>query len=375
MNNKILLVIFHPYSLLGGATLSITQILNKIDKKRYEIVYICLRSDKNLILDKSIKKITINTSRTIFSINSIRKVIDIYSKKNFKKRIFVSNQNFANVLCPIILFGNKKFKSILIERNHLDEFKYSNNLAEYIKKNILKILMKFTYHRANLIIGNAKKLSDDLKKYLGVNIKTIYSPSNSKEIAKLSRKFIPKEFLKNKLRKRILSISRFTKRKDLITLLKAFKVISKENQLVDLILIGYGPEKKNMIKFIRERKLNQNVFILGKKTNPYPYFLISNLYVHSSLYEGCPNSIIESLILNLPVISSDCNSGPREILLNGKGGYLYKKSNYKSLLNKMRKYLINQRDLKEKLKFAKKKLHRFEEKNIIKQYENVFQKL
>tara|TARA_B110000285_G_scaffold114706_1_gene130025 strand:- start:692 stop:985 length:294 start_codon:yes stop_codon:yes gene_type:complete len=97
--------------------------------------------------------------------------------------------------------------------------------------------------------------------------------------------------------------------------------------------------------------------------------------VHSSLYEGCPNSIVESLILNLPVISSDCNSGPREILLNGKGGYLYKKSNYKSLLNKMRKYLINQKDLEKRLKLAKKKLDRFEEKNIVKQYEKVFQKL
>ena len=375
MNSKILLVIFHPYSLLGGATLSITQLLNKIDKKNYEIVYICLKSDKSLILDKSIKKITINTSRTIFSINSIRKIIDIYSKKNFRKRIFISNQNFANVLCPIILFGNKKFKSILIERNHLDEFKHSNNLTEYVKKNILKALMKFTYHRTNLIIGNAKKLSDDLKKYLRVNVKTIYSPSNSKEITRLSKKFTPKEFLKNKLRTRILSISRFTKRKDLITLLKAFKVISGENKLVDLILIGYGPEKSNIIKFIRDEKLNQNVFILGKKPNPYPYFLLSNLYVHSSLYEGCPNSIVESLILNLPVISSDCNSGPREILLNGKGGYLYKKSNYKSLLNKMRKYLINQKDLEKRLKLAKKKLDRFEEKNIVKQYEKVFQKL
>ena len=95
----------------------------------------------------------------------------------------------------------------------------------------------------------------------------------------------------------------------------------------------------------------------------------------TSLYEGCPNSIVEATMLNLPVISSNCNSGPSEILLNGRGGTFYKKRNAYSLMKKISLFLDNKKTFKKKLKVAKNNIYRFEEKRILKQYNDLFNTL
>ena len=76
-----------------------------------------------------------------------------------------------------------------------------------------------------------------------------------------------------------------------------------------------APELNNINKFVEDNKHSNRVFVLPPKKNPFPFFVISDLYIMTSLYEGCPNSIIEATILNLPVISSNCNSGPSEIFI------------------------------------------------------------
>ena len=371
MNKKNLIICFHPYSLMGGATIKMTQLLNGLDKRNFEIVYLYIKKNCQLNLNKNIKIIKINSSRTLLSFFKIKKILSVYNKKKFNKKIYISNQNYSNILTFFLIKDFQKYKTILIERNHLDELNYYESFKDYCKKTIIKKLMKLTYKNATVIVGNTKKLSKDLSYFVNSEVKTIYSPTNSKEVLKLSRSYLPTNIKKNKSRIRLLSVSRFTKRKDLITLLKAFFIISSKFSTIDLILIGYGPELNNINNFIKKNNLSKRVFVLPPKKNPFPYFLISDLYVMPSLYEGCPNSIIEAILLNLPVISSDCNTGPSEILLNGKGGFIFKKKDASSLANKIKLFMKNKEVFNKKLKIAKKGIYRFEEKNIIKQYNDL----
>ena len=235
--------------------------------------------------------------------------------------------------------------------------------------------MRLNYSKASLIIGNAKKLSKDLSAFVNKKINTIYSPTNSSKIIKLSKSYIPSIIKRDSSRIRLLSVSRFTKRKDVLTLLEAFSSLSNKYKNVDLILIGYGPELNNINKFVKDNKLSNRVFVLPPKKNPFPFFIISDLYIMTSLYEGCPNSIVEATMLNLPVISSNCNSGPSEILLNGRGGTFYKKRNAYSLMKKISLFLDNKKTFKKKLKVAKNNIYRFEEKRILKQYNDLFNTL
>ena len=79
----------------------------------------------------------------------------------------------------------------------------------------------------------------------------------------------------------------------------------------------------------------KKVKMVSYKNNPYPYIKQSNILVLSSLHEGLPNVLIESAVLKTFVISSNCETGPKEILLNGKAGALFEVSNSKHLANKI----------------------------------------
>ena len=98
--------------------------------------------------------------------------------------------------------------------------------------------------------------------------------------------------------------------------------------------------------------------------------------VLSSKYEGLPNVLLEALALNKFVISTNCPTGPNEILLNGKGGFLFKIGDYKDLSNKVIYFVKNKSKSKKLLNFAKKNLHRFNYKsNLDKYYSLVRSKL
>ena len=368
MSNKTLIICLHPYSNKGGATNKIVQLLNKIDNKKFKIVYVYLKKNAKLKLNSNIKIIKLKKQRTLYSFFEIKKILSIFDKKKFKKKIFISNQNYSNILTYFLLKDFKDYKSILIERNHLDELYHYESLKDFFKKYFIKILMKLTYRYSYMIIGNTKKLSKDLSNFVSKKVHTIYSPTNFKQLIRMSKDYHPRDVLRDKSKIRLLSVSRFTKRKDLITLLKAFNIINKNHQNIELILIGYGSDLSRIKEYIEKHNLKDKIFLIPYKDNPYPYFLISDLYVMPSLYEGCPNSIIEATALNLPVISSNCNTGPSEILLNGKGGFIFKKKDYLQLASKIQLFTKNKKIFTKKMLIAKKNIFRFDEKRILKEY-------
>ena len=163
---KIKIYIFHPYSGKGGADLSISRLINGLDEKKYEIDFITLNTPliKKKIL-KKIKYIRVKSSRALFSFHKIINHIK-QDKKEYVKKIFISNQYFANILSVIFLKKIKDIKIVLLERNHIDEFKYDNS----IKKQIILLLMKYFYKKADAVIGISKKLSKDLSNHIKKNV-------------------------------------------------------------------------------------------------------------------------------------------------------------------------------------------------------------
>ena len=365
MNNKIKLYIFHPYSMLGGADTSLSRLINNLDNRDYQIDFITLKKN-NLNLKKKIKIIKLNSTRTIFSILKIRKMLKEDKNKKFKKYIFLSNQNFANIISFFITYKLDWIKLCLVERNHLDEFKYNKNFKNFI----IKILIKFLYKYADKIIGISKKMSLDLKKFTKTDVETIYNPAFDKDIYKLSKKNI--SLKKNFTKKNILNIARLEKQKDHITLLKGFKESLKKID-ANLIIIGYGSQKEKILKFINENHLGKKVKILEKVSNPFPYYRQSDLFILTSLYEGFGNVLTEAAMFNVPIISTNCNSGPKEILMSGNGGDLIKIYNYKDLSKK----IISNLQFKnyKKIRILKKSLKRFSiNKNII-AYKKIFREI
>ena len=123
-----------------------------------------------------------------------------------------------------------------------------------------------------------------------------------------------------------------------------------------------------MNDYIKENSLEKRIKLINYNRNPFKFIKKSEIFILSSLYEGLPNVLLEAISLNKFIISSDCPTGPREILLNGKGGFLFKVGDYNDLAQKIINYYFNKKKLNKKKVFAYKKLKRFDYNNSLKKY-------
>ena len=155
-------------------------------------------------------------------------------------------------------------------------------------------------------------------------------------------------------------------------LLESFNSIHK-NINAKLILVGYGSEENNLKNFIKDNNLKNKVLLIKKPKNIYYYYKIADLFVLTSIYEGFGNVLVEAGIFRIPIISTKCKSGPKEILNNGKFGDLVNIGDKKKLSNLIIKNLAK----KNKYKISKmfNSLKKFNIKKHIYEYEKVFKKI
>ena len=349
------LYIFNPYPSVGGADTTILRLLSEINYKLYDVEYFSIKNVKN-IKNKKIKLTKIDSNSTMLS---FFKIIQIIKKDNHKTKIFFSLQYFVNVWTILFIKLILNVKTIIYEINDLDELNYSKNSLEFIKKKILKLLVAILYKYSDAIIGNSKELSFNLQGYVNKKVETVYNPSFHKVILN-KKKFKPWDTLK------ILNIARFEDQKDQNTLLKAIN-ISKAKKKIKLILVGYGSKLSEIKKYINQNKINAEVII--KPKNHTVYYERANLFINSSIYEGLPTTMIEAASYCLPIISSDFKSGSKEILINGKGGYIFRIGDYKRLSQIINLFYENPASFYTKEKICRKNLDKFSiKKNIYKFY-------
>ena len=205
---------------------------------------------------------------------------------------------------------------------------------------------------ADEIIVNSRHFKKSLKEILNLNSTVIYNPANK---IKLKRKKNNHKFLK------LVNVGRLTDQKNHLLLLNAVKNLDKK---IDwkLNIIGQGNNILTIKNFIKKYKLTDNIKLLGYKKNPIKYMADADLFVLTSNYEGLPNVLIEAQQIGLPIISTNCKTGPKEILLNGKLGSLVPVGNVKKLTNKIEDFFYNKKKYKKKSNLAKLFLYRFDYK-------------
>ena len=226
--------------------------------------------------------------------------------------------------------------------------------------------------KADIFLVNSFEFKNQIKDEYELNAKCILNPLDKKKIIKRSKnkcKYYFKNTKKNILK--IINIGRLTDQKDQITILKAIKLI-KNIINFELLIIGNGYEKKNLIEFINKNNLNQYVKIISFKNNHYRILKQAELFILSSLFEGLPNALLEASCLKKFIISTRCPSGPTEILKNGQGGFLYNTSDYIDLSKKILLYFKNRKNLKKKIIANYQNLKRYDfDKNLNKFYKIV----
>ena len=357
------LIIFMPSIDGGGVEKNLFIISNYLSKKLNEITLITFdgrfnqKFDKNIKIINYVKKSSKNYSKYYKYYECLKILIKEIQKK--KSLVFAFQ---ANIYC---CFLSLIFNFNLITRSNSSPSGWSKN---FIKNLIFKVLLKVP----KKIIVNSKDFKFEIDKKFNIKTKLIYNPLNIKTIKYKSKEKFYYEFFKNTKIKAI-NVARFTDQKDHITLLRSINFLVKKKVDIKLLIMGYGPNKYYLKNYVKENKLSKFVKIIDFKDNPYKYIKISNLFILSSRYEGLPNVILEAISLKKFIISSNCPTGPKEILINGKLGYLFPVGNNIALSKLILKFQRNKSKCNQMTKIAYQSLSRFDYETNCKKYLQVIE--
>lgn len=359
------LLIFYPSFERGGVEENIKNLINNFSEKiDVHLISSISKNKANSIFRKKIKIYTIQRnkflcflpSRINFAISATTIFYKLISK--FKKKNLVIHSMQSNVIAILVCII-QRVKIVI--RNSEDPI-YSTLYSEKKIISYIIFLSKIIfYNLCSFIITNSKGSKNSLEKFVfnKNKIRAIYNPYLKKI-----------NFKRYKKTNFIINVGRFRKQKNQILLVRAFCKFLKKNKNFKLVLIGDGILKKNIENEISKLNLNNYVILKGWVNNPLKYIRKSKLFVLTSLYEGLGNVLIDAINLNVPCISTSCKSGPQEILLNGKGGYILKNNSVTELSNTMSYCIKNYDKAEKKNKISKLHLKRFLMKDRVKEYEN-----
>lgn len=177
----------------------------------------------------------------------------------------------------------------------------------------MKIICRF----ADKLIACSKVIEEEItKRYSVKDITTVYNPFDIEQLQKDSQE--PAEqiapFSNREDGTIIMTMGREDPLKGYWHLLKSFSIVCKKHDKAKLVFMGRG-EFADYIKLAKDLGIDKQVYFLGAKKNPFSYLSKADFYVLSSVHEGFPNALVEAMAVDLPVISTNCKSGPSEILL------------------------------------------------------------
>lgn len=259
-------------------------------------------------------------------------------------------------------------KKIVWIHNSIPKLKKKKSKIERFGKRLEK------YDKVVAICDEMKKELQEIYPKIKEKMIRIYNPFNFERIEKLKNDDIDLTDNDRKLleRKYIVAIARLDSvQKDFSTLIKAFKIVKEKGVEEKLYIIGDGPSRKEIEQEIKKMGLEKEILLLGNRKNPYIWLKNSLFFVHSSKYEGLPTVLIEALICDKMIISSNCPTGPKEILKNESCGELFEVGNYNQLSNLLEKYILNKESKNKFLQEILKRKEEFNKEKVIKEYEKL----
>lgn len=226
------------------------------------------------------------------------------------------------------------------------------HLSESLKgKNRLQKALRYYparwfYPMADAVVCVSRGVVEDLVQITGMptsRFKVIPNPVITPDLHRLASEPLNEDWFADSNIPCILAVGRLTRQKDFLTLLQAFAGIYQEKDC-RLLILGEGPERPGLEAEIERLGLREAVGMPGFAANPYSYMARADLFVLSSVFEGSPNVLKEALALGTPVVATDCKSGPRDILQEGKYGPLVPIRSPELLAGAMKQVLENPPD-------------------------------
>ncbi|HFJ9471299.1 glycosyltransferase [Bacillus paranthracis] len=344
----------------GGVRRMVVTLANALVEEDYEVdIVVCKKKGSYLkLIDHKVNIVNLNCSRVILSTFKLASYLN-----ERKPNILYSGIEHTSIVA-ILAEKVSRVKTKVIVGAHTTLSNFINNANN--KKNSLFIpyLIRKLYPSAHKILAVSNGVAEDLEKYLKKkdHISVVYNPVVCSWIYEKAQEPV-EDWILEIDKKLLLAVGRLTDAKDYPTMLMAFKK-SLENTSASshLLIVGEGELREEVESCIKELGLHNNVSLVGFRSNPYKYMKQADAFILTSKWEGLPTVLIEAMSLGCPIISTDCKSGPNEILEGGKEGYLVPVGNIEEIAKGINEVLVNP------IIPSEKSIRRFEEKQIVQEF-------
>jgi glycosyltransferase involved in cell wall biosynthesis len=241
--------------------------------------------------------------------------------------------NVAALLARRLAGGRSKL--VVAEHNTMSR---ASSQSVSRKEGTMPLFARLLYPYADGVITVSKGVADDLVRMTGIDsekVKVIYNPVVREDMFARAREAVAHPWVQDSSVPLIVAVGRLNRQKDFMTLIRAFAELHRHKS-ARLLILGEGEERSALESLVKELGLESCVSLPGFVSNPYAYLARARLFVLSSQWEGLPTVLIEAISLGVPVVSTDCESGPREILDHGKYGHLVAVGDSAALAMQMR---------------------------------------
>ncbi len=246
-----------------------------------------------------------------------------------------SGTNVIAVIAHLLSGGNGRL--VLSERNVLTHGKLT------FKRRLLIGMKRLLYRRADQITAVSQGVKEDLVQQLGVSaekVKVVYNPIVNDEMLALAQAPLDHPWFGGEVPV-VLGVGRLVYEKGFDVLIKAIAQV-REKRPIRLVILGHGPLKEALHSQIDSLNLANDVSLAGFDKNPFKYMALCTLFVLSSRNEGLPGVLIQSMACGAAVISTDCPSGPSEIITPESDGVLIPVEDVEAMATEIERLLDDQ---------------------------------
>lgn len=333
------LAFFLPTATGGGAENIFIRLAAAIAARghRVELVFAKAAGECLTRIPPSIRVVDLASSRPLTALPALVRYLRTHRPRALAATI--TNANLA-ALWAVRLAG-VPVRCLVREASTLSvELAHSSALNRWL----LPHLIRSAFRRADAIVAPSHGVADDLARVAGLRretIEVIYNPVVSSVLTQRAHQAVGHCWLDDPAEPVVVGMGRLTRQKDFATLIRAFARLRK-GRPAKLLILGEGEERSALQALAESLEIADDVDLPGFVYNPHAYLSRAALFVLSSRWEGLPGALIEALACGARVVSTDCPSGPREILADGAYGELVPVADPEALAGAMRRVLAGE---------------------------------
>ena len=315
------LALFLPSLFGGGAERVMVNLANQIADKGFKVDLLVGNAEstyKNQVSSK-VNLVDFQTSR---SIHTLPKLIGYLRRE--KPKALISALKHTNVLAVWAKRLALSSTNIIITEHTSASLMHFQDGYTPSKIRATLLAMRLFYPMADHIIAVSQGVAEDLSQTIGLNpkrLEVIYNPVLNEAMFQKANQPLDHPWFQPGQPPVILGVGRLEKLKDFPNLLRAFALL-RQKQEARLIILGEGNLRKSLEALIKELGIEHDVELPGFNNNPYAFMKNAQVFALSSILEGLPTVLIEAMALGTPVVSTDCKSGPKEIISHAGYGTL-----------------------------------------------------